>query len=174
MSVKDKRGQAFNTKIEFVMLFKDTCIAYPCEAYQYNKNLYVVPNEGLIWREIVDNVNMSEILKEIITWLVKRSGMKGGFFAMCQYLYRKVDTLSVIGSKKEQKDYIDTLLRHLNPLFKRQKGTISINTDVNFTNIPNQVEDMHIAYRYFSIRRPFALYRNIYMHEEITPASYLV
>ena len=131
---------------EYVILFKDTCIPYPCDAYQYCEELYVVRYEGFVRLDIVEDFKMGDLLREIITWLVKSSGMKGSFFAMCKYLFRKVDSLSVIGSKKEQREFIDTFIRHLDPVIKRYKGTISLNTGVKFTyftHLYNQIVDVH-------------------------------
>ena len=126
-----------NDQTDWVLFVKSTCIPYPTKFYIESEDLYVAEyrNLGVTWANIVENLKTSELLKHIMIWLIKCPDQEGSFYTLCKYLFSKVDSLSVIGNKKKQREYIDTLLRHLHPMIERYRGVISINANFNFYNL---------------------------------------
>ena len=134
MAELNSRSEIFNhcRHIKSALLFKKERIPNLLKLHIGCKELYVVPYVGLTWAGIVKDLKISELLKHIMTWLARSPGAKGSFFSMCKYLFNQIDALSVIGSKKEQREFIDTLLQHLPYLFIRYRGVISFNLDMSF------------------------------------------
>ena len=121
-----------NDKSDYVLLFKKERIPYILELHIDCNELYVVLKVGLTWVKIVKHLKISELLKHILTWLAKSPGAKGSFFSMCKYLFNLIDALSVIGTRKEQREFIDILVRHLPFLFTRYRGVILYNECISF------------------------------------------
>ena len=126
----------------FYLLFKEAIFPYNSAfLLSESEDLFCVPSVGITLKRNT-SVQIEPILKSTTTWLASNCTNEGAnFYQMCEYVLADVTSLSVIGSTKKQKiEFIDALVKHLDPLFLRNKGKISFNRDIEILGLDDNLE----------------------------------